>query len=276
MWPADDGPAGPDDLASMSAMPALISAGGGAGVVAGAHPGGSGRRLIEIASWLKAGISQVGLAALTRRSDPRRPFLPSAFDDAEDSKPYVLAQPLANEPRGRVRVQDNALVRGWRRQLGKIQKLFRSMNQVAYVASLPFLMILIVGAALKNRPLALFGATLGVDQYCEACRRGHQPGRHPAPRRDQTGQDEEATAACDRAGPHHWTGRCRFHIHPLALQRSVRQGKYCRPHSHQHTGPREGDERRGQQGRRRRQARRHRQKETEELGDNAKNLNAAK
>ncbi len=146
-----------EQLASMSAMPALISAGGGAGVVAGAHPGGAAGGS-SIASWLKAGISQVGLAALTVDRIPPRPFLPSALDDAEDSKPYVLAQPLANE-RGRVRVQDNALVRGWRRQLGKIQKLFRTINQVAYVASLPFLMILIVGAALKNRPLALFGAT---------------------------------------------------------------------------------------------------------------------
>jgi hypothetical protein len=144
-----------EELASMSAMPALVLAGAGAvaaGPAAGANGGAS------IGSWLKGGISQAVMSPLTLDRTPLRPYLPSALDDAEDSKPYVLAKEV-RERRGGVRAQDNVVVLTWRRQLGKLQKLFRTINQAAYVASLPFLMILIFGAAVKSRPLALFGAT---------------------------------------------------------------------------------------------------------------------
>ena len=86
---------------------------------------------------------------------------PSALDDAEDSKPYVLAKPI-HEQRGRVRGRDNIILITWRRQLGKIQKLFRKINQAAYLISIPFLMILLFGVVVKNRHLALFGATFVV------------------------------------------------------------------------------------------------------------------
>jgi hypothetical protein len=144
-----------EELASMSAMPALVVAGAGAAAVAdaGAAAGGT-----SMSSWLKGGISQAVLAPLTLDRKPLRPVLPSALDDGADSKPYVLAHPERMH-RGRATAHDNAIVRIWRRQLGKLQKLFRTINQAAYVASLPFLMILIFGAAVKNRPLALFGAT---------------------------------------------------------------------------------------------------------------------
>jgi hypothetical protein len=144
-----------EQLASMSAMPALVMAGAGAGAGAGAAVGGA-----SIGSWLKEGaVSQAVLAPLTldRKPVPRQ-FLPSALDDGADSKPYLLAQP-DRVYRGRVKSQDSTLLRIWRGQLGKLQKLFRTINQAAYLASLPFLMILIFGAAVKNRPLAIFGAT---------------------------------------------------------------------------------------------------------------------
>jgi hypothetical protein len=142
-----------EELASMSAMPALVVAGAAAVADAGAAVGGA-----SMSSWLKGGISQAILAPLTLDRKPLRPILPSALDDDADSKPYVLAHPV-REHRSRARAMDNVIVRTWRRQLGKLQKLFRTINQAAYVASLPFLMILIFGAAVKNRPLALFGAT---------------------------------------------------------------------------------------------------------------------
>jgi hypothetical protein len=149
-----------EEIASMSAIPALALASVGAGISAGARPavptGGS-----SIGSWIKAGISQIGLAPLSVDRMPLRPTRPSALDDAEDSKPYVLARPV-REPRGGVRVQDNFIVRIWRRQLGRVQKLFRTINQAAYLVSIPFLMILILGAVVKNRPVALFGATFVV------------------------------------------------------------------------------------------------------------------
>ncbi len=146
-----------EQIASMSAIPALAMAGAGAGV-AGVADGAS------IGSWLKAGVSQAVLAPITIDRMPvgyKRPTKPSPLDDAEDSKPYVLAKPT-HENRGRVKVRDNAVVRAWRRQLGGIQKLFRKISQAAYLVSVPFLMILLLGVAIKNRQMALFGATVVV------------------------------------------------------------------------------------------------------------------
>ena len=147
-----------EEIASMSGMPALAMAGAGAGAAAG---GGSAGAAVgsSIASWLKAGLSNAALAPITvDRMKPARTYLPSALDDAEDSKPYVLAQPV-REPRGRVTRHDNAALNLWRRQLGGIQKVFRKISQAAYLVSVPFLMILILGAVLKSRPMALLGAT---------------------------------------------------------------------------------------------------------------------
>jgi hypothetical protein len=113
-----------------------------------------------MSSWLKDGMSKVGLAPLTVDRMPagfRRPTKPSPLDDAADSKPYVLAEP-AREARGRVTRQDNAALNLWRRQIGGLQKLFRKLNQAAYLISVPFLVILIFGAVVKSRQIALFGA----------------------------------------------------------------------------------------------------------------------
>jgi hypothetical protein len=41
-------------------------------------------------------------------------------------------------------------------------KIFRKINQTAYLISVPFLMVMIVGAVIGHRPTALFGATLVV------------------------------------------------------------------------------------------------------------------
>ncbi len=143
-----------EQIASMSAIPALAMAGAGAGG-AGVADGAS------IGSWLKAGVSQAVLAPITLDRMPIGYRRPSALDDAEDSKPYVLAQPML-ENRGRVKVQDNAVVRAWRRQLGGLQKIFRKISQAAYLFSVPFIMILLLGIAVRNRPMALLGATVVV------------------------------------------------------------------------------------------------------------------
>src|SRR5262245_15901508 len=160
-----------EEIASMTAGPALAAAGAVAGAPAGAQaaarplpvrsrPSDEDEPPPSIAAWLKAGISQVGLAPLSSDRLPR-PTRPSALDDAEDSKPYQLAAPVL-ENRGPVRIQDSPLIRLWRRVLGYIQKVFRWLNDSAYVVSIPFLMILLFGAAVKNRPVALFGATFVV------------------------------------------------------------------------------------------------------------------
>ena len=46
--------------------------------------------------------------------------------------------------------------------LGDVQKVFRWLNESAYFVSIPFLMVLLVGTAVKSRPLALLGATFVV------------------------------------------------------------------------------------------------------------------
>ncbi len=142
-----------EHLASMVATPALAAAGVGTGAAAGA--GGS-----SIGSWLKAGVSQVALAPITL-DRVKRESKPSPLDDAEDSKPYVLAKPVL-ESRGRVKVRDNVVVRAWRGQLGKVQKLLRKINQAGYLISIPFIMIFLLGTAVRNRPMALAGATVVV------------------------------------------------------------------------------------------------------------------
>ena len=152
-----------EEIASMSAMPALAMAGAGAGVAAG---GGSAAAAggASIGSWLQSGLSNAGLAPITldRMTVGRqRPPRPSPLDDAEDSKPYVLAQPV-REARGRATRQDNVALNLWRRQLGGIQRIFRKVHQAAYLISVPFLMILLLGAAIRSRQMALFGATMVV------------------------------------------------------------------------------------------------------------------
>jgi hypothetical protein len=153
-----------EQIASMAAMPALAAAAVGAGVDPRAGVGASAVGT-SLGSWLKAGISQAVLAPLSvdRMSiAKKKPSRPSPLDDAQDSKPYVLAQPEVRASFGGSSALDNIVVRAWRQQLGGLQKLFRKINQTAYLVSIPFIMILLLGIVVKNRPMALFGATLVV------------------------------------------------------------------------------------------------------------------
>ena len=72
--------------------------------------------------------------------------------------PTALAQPVRDK-HGRVASHDNVVVRLWRRQLGSVQKLFRKINQTAYLFSIPFIMILLLGALVQHRSTAVLGAT---------------------------------------------------------------------------------------------------------------------
>jgi hypothetical protein len=111
---------------------------------------------------LQSGISKVGLAPITLDRMPlgqRRPTKPSPLDDAEDSKPYVLAQPIP-EGRGAVRSHDNVVLRVWRGQLGGIQRILRWINETTYLISVPFIMMIMFGTMARNRPVALLGAAV--------------------------------------------------------------------------------------------------------------------
>jgi len=142
-----------EEIASMAAMPALAMA--GAGAVARAAPA---------ANWLAQMTSKVGLAPITIDRMPAGYRKPSPYDDDDlgDSKPYALATPERRPRSGGGTGPAGAVVRVWRGQLGGVQKLFRKINETAYLVSIPFLMILLLGAAVRNQPLALFGATVVV------------------------------------------------------------------------------------------------------------------
>ncbi len=130
-----------EQIASMAAIPALAGAAGS-----------------SMGAWLKTGaISQVGLAPLTVDRMPIRKKQADPLDEAEDSKPYVLAQPV-REDRGPVKAQDNVVLILWRQQVGGVLKIFRKINQAAYLFSVPFLMVLLLGVSVRNRPMAMLGA----------------------------------------------------------------------------------------------------------------------
>jgi hypothetical protein len=146
-----------EELASMAALPALAGTGTG-----GPSAADAGRPLRG--SVLQAETSKLGLVPITLDRMPmgwqrERQRAPSPLDDAEDSKPYALAQPI-REKRGAVRSHDHVVLRAWRGQLGGIQKVLRWVNETAYLISVPFIMLIMFGTVARNRPVALLGAAV--------------------------------------------------------------------------------------------------------------------
>jgi hypothetical protein len=151
------------EITSMAAMPALAAAAvRGSPVPAGAAPAPAA---VPGGSWLQGSLSNVALAPITidrMRVPWKKPAKRSPLDDSSDGKPYELAKPTYREPKGGGSGPAGFVARAWRQNLGGIQKLFRKINQAAYLISVPFLMILIGGIVVGNRPIALFGATMVV------------------------------------------------------------------------------------------------------------------
>lgn len=50
----------------------------------------------------------------------------------------------------------------WHQRLGSIERLFRWINQTAYLVSVPFLMVLLLGIMVRNHHMAIVGATVVV------------------------------------------------------------------------------------------------------------------
>jgi hypothetical protein len=141
-----------EDVAAKAARTESAAVGAGAGAGPAPAP-----------SWLgEVAPSQVGLAPLTI---DRMPALkkPSMFaeDDLADSKPYLLAQP-DRRTAGQPVAQVSAAKVAWRRQFGLIEKIFRSLNQTAYLISVPFLMVLLLGIMVRSHPISNFGAIVVV------------------------------------------------------------------------------------------------------------------
>ncbi|WP_165065140.1 zinc ribbon domain-containing protein [Paludisphaera rhizosphaerae] len=116
-------------------------------------------------AWLEHMSSQVALAPLTidrmpgvRKRDVKAPPID---DDLGDSKPYNVVEDYsipalkaahdAAGPAGRATIM-------WRHSWRSIAKLLRNINEFAYLLSIPFIMLLLIGATMHNRSLALLGA----------------------------------------------------------------------------------------------------------------------
>jgi hypothetical protein len=112
--------------------------------------------------WLQQSMSKLGLVPITEDRMPiarNKGHAPSPLDDAFDSKPYKLVKFSRKEARAaRGGRPAGPLVRLWRGQLGTVQKVFRWLNESAYVVSIPFLIIFLFGTTIKDRNIALFGA----------------------------------------------------------------------------------------------------------------------
>ena len=151
----------PTQLASMVAMPAILA--GGLETVASAAPPS-----VTGPDWLAQVNSNVKLAPLTVQGmqgiggrGAIKPKL-SPFMDSASSALYTLAKGGEVASRGRPQKQGGNVMTGLNSGLGLFQKLARMLNEFAYLASIPFLMMILSGAVFKSRNLALFGATVVV------------------------------------------------------------------------------------------------------------------
>lgn len=142
-----------EHLASRAAIPALAPAGAGAGSSTSAAP--------SIGGWMKGAALSAILAPITLDRAPVGSIRPGPLDGDDDSKVYELARPVRTS-NGAVRAPVGAALGAWKRQVGVLQKIFRSLGEGAHLLSIPFIMVVLVGILVKSRNLALFGATFVV------------------------------------------------------------------------------------------------------------------
>jgi hypothetical protein len=168
-----------EHLASMMAMPAMRVD----GAAAAKPPEPASPRLTPLAEparaapgarpapasanvWSSSVVSNAQLAPLTIVG-MRRGLNPAAkatpLDDDNGSALYALAPSRKRLlPIGRSSSRPNFLKMFWRRELGGVQKLLRWLGDAAYLVSVPFLVLIFLGVAVKNRPVALFGAAVAI------------------------------------------------------------------------------------------------------------------
>ncbi len=161
-----------EQLASMTGMNAVPHAGGpaaagplAAGAVAASMRGDSGQAQ-SMSNWLRAAATSVGLSPLTVDHMPviGREWAKKIDDDLGDSKPYMVMSgydPGAALAHGSGKPA-GIVTRVWRRETGQVAKLLRKTNELAYMVSIPFILILLFGTVTKSRGTALFAATFVV------------------------------------------------------------------------------------------------------------------
>jgi DNA-directed RNA polymerase subunit RPC12/RpoP len=114
-------------------------------------------------NWIDAVTSQVALAPITEQRLSALRKKPTPLDDASFTGLYKVVSapslPALNAAGGR---PAGAITRTYRHEMGKIQSLFRWLNQSAYLVSVPFLMILLLGVVTNSQSLLALGATVVV------------------------------------------------------------------------------------------------------------------
>lgn len=147
------------ELTSMAALPRISPASEAAPVRAAADARGGGG-----GGWIANAPSSVALAPLTVNALPRgfKPSAaPDALADASDSALYALVETNRGLPVvGPQSRPAGPLVLFWRRRIGGLQNVVRWLYESAYVISIPFIVVLLVGIAIKSRSVALLGATV--------------------------------------------------------------------------------------------------------------------
>lgn len=166
---------------SREAAPVAAAAGVGAGVSGGVGVAAAKAVAARAATrgpaaagnWIEAVTSQVGLKPLTvtnvaavGRPKPVAPAgsAASVYDDDDDASPSlykvgaVPSAPMIG-PAGQRGKPAGFLTMFYRGQLGGLQGLFRTLNESAYLISVPFLLLLGFGILVHNKPLAILGAT---------------------------------------------------------------------------------------------------------------------
>jgi predicted Zn finger-like uncharacterized protein len=143
-----------------SAVPAeLASVGDGGGVAVRANP--------RPKTWVEAVNSNVGLAPISMTG--MRPAARNAMVQAalvEDPHPEKLSYSLASAPAVKAAAATSKPVgivkRVYRREIGLLQRILRWVSESAYFVSVPFLLLILIGVVMHNRPLALFAATIAI------------------------------------------------------------------------------------------------------------------
>jgi len=111
-------------------------------------------------NWLEAVNSQVALAPISMDHMRGLGNRLSPMDEPSIPGPYKMATapslPAVYASRGKAA---GAVTRGYRQGMGQFQKLFRWINQSAYLVSVPFLMLLILGMVFGSNSLMGLGAT---------------------------------------------------------------------------------------------------------------------
>jgi predicted Zn finger-like uncharacterized protein len=159
-------------------VPALATAGARAGAALAARPAAAMATAVSTAAprpaaaaappgrplnWIDAVTSQVALAPITEQRLSALRKKPSPLDDASFTGLYKVASaPSLPALKGASGRPAGAITRTYRHQMGKIQGLFRWINQSAYLVSVPFLIILLLGVVTDNQALLGLGGVVVV------------------------------------------------------------------------------------------------------------------